>query len=134
MNKTLIAPLFAILTLSACGKTDTPAPSPPPAPTPAPVVQATPAPPAMEAPATTPEPATAPTAEAPTPAPAETGSASAAASAMGSGDTYVVARGDTLYGIAKAHSVAVNDLAKWNDISDPAMLHVGKELHLSAGK
>ncbi len=46
--------------------------------------------------------------------------------------TYVVQKGDTLYSIAKAHGVSVDQLALWNDIKDPAKLQPGMTLKLSA--
>jgi LysM repeat protein len=45
---------------------------------------------------------------------------------------YTVVKGDTLYSIARKHRVNVRDLAKWNDIKDPAQLRVGQQLRLSA--
>jgi len=43
-----------------------------------------------------------------------------------------VAKGDTLYGIAKRHGVAPRDLARWNKLKDPNHLRVGQELRLKA--
>jgi LysM repeat protein len=45
---------------------------------------------------------------------------------------YTVVKGDTLYSIARKHRVNVRDLAKWNDIKDPAQIRVGLQLRLSA--
>lgn len=42
--------------------------------------------------------------------------------------TYVVRRGDTLYSIARAHGVDYRDLARWNNLNDPAAIEVGQEL------
>jgi murein DD-endopeptidase MepM/ murein hydrolase activator NlpD len=46
---------------------------------------------------------------------------------------YVVARGDTLSGIAAAHSVRLGDLVALNGTVDPERLHVGTTLRLPAG-
>ncbi|MCC7079803.1 MAG: peptidoglycan DD-metalloendopeptidase family protein [Burkholderiales bacterium] len=42
--------------------------------------------------------------------------------------TYTVKRGDTLYAIANAHGVGYRDLARWNNISNPAAIEVGQVL------
>lgn len=42
--------------------------------------------------------------------------------------TYIVRRGDTLYSIARAHGLDYRDLARWNNLSDPAAIEVGQEL------
>ncbi|MEK5133698.1 N-acetylmuramoyl-L-alanine amidase [Bacillus sp. FSL W8-0645] len=44
--------------------------------------------------------------------------------------TYVVKSGDTLTSIAKAHGVTVQDLQKWNDISDPNKIQIGQVLKI----
>lgn len=81
------------------------------------------------APATTTTPATTTMPE----AGAGTSGASAAGAMQGSGaGMYRVERGDTLWGIAQENRVNYNDLAEWNDISDPGMLREGQELRLSA--
>ena len=41
---------------------------------------------------------------------------------------YVVRRGDSLYSIAKANSVAVQELAAINELSDPARLSIGQAI------
>lgn len=47
--------------------------------------------------------------------------------------TYrVVARGDTLYGIAQAAGVRVQDLAAWNSLAPPYLIVPGQRLRLSA--
>jgi len=46
------------------------------------------------------------------------------------GDTYTVARGDTLSGIAKRTGVSVNDLMAINGVGDPSQLQVGQVLAL----
>ena len=45
--------------------------------------------------------------------------------------TYVVRRGDTLYSIARAHGVDHRDLARWNNIANPAAIEVGQELRVT---
>lgn len=55
-----------------------------------------------------------------------------AAPAVAAGGTYTVQRGDTLYGIAESRDLTANDLARWNDISDPRKLRIGQELRLTA--
>jgi lipoprotein NlpD len=45
---------------------------------------------------------------------------------------YIVAKGDTLYSIAKKNGVNYRDLARWNKIKDPRRLRVGQELRLTA--
>lgn len=47
--------------------------------------------------------------------------------------TYVVRAGDTLYSIARAHSVTWQDIAMWNNITDPSQLRVGQTLRVSEG-
>jgi lipoprotein NlpD len=42
--------------------------------------------------------------------------------------TYVVKRGDTLYAIAAAHGINYRDLARWNNITNPAAIEVGQSL------
>ncbi len=44
--------------------------------------------------------------------------------------TYIVQRGDTLYGIALKNSLDVGQLAEINNIADPGELRVGQELYL----
>lgn len=46
--------------------------------------------------------------------------------------TYVVRPGDTLYSIARAHNVTWQDIALWNNITDPSQLRVGATLQVSA--
>lgn len=43
-------------------------------------------------------------------------------------DVYVVQAGDTLYAISQDLSVAVEDLAELNEITDPSQLFVGRRL------
>jgi len=56
-----------------------------------------------------------------------------AAPEPGSGQTHVVARGETLSGIAAAYDVRLGDLVALNDTADPQRLHVGTTLRLPAG-
>lgn len=46
------------------------------------------------------------------------------------GATAVVQRGDTLYGVATRHGVAVRDLAAWNGIAPPYTIYPGQRLRL----
>ena len=46
------------------------------------------------------------------------------------GREYVVARGDTLYGIAFRHGVDFRDLARWNRIASPYTIYPGQRLKL----
>jgi len=48
-----------------------------------------------------------------------------------SGDSYVVAKGDTLYSIAFRKGVDFRDLAQWNGISTPYTIWPGQRLTLS---
>lgn len=115
--KTWIALPVLLLLLSACGKKEEAAPPPPP---PAPQQEA----PGSAAPATAPE---APVAGAPAPS-------SPADQAKPGSDKYVVAKGDTLYGIAQKHGLKSRELARWNNIKNPRRLRVGQELQLTAPK
>ena len=45
-------------------------------------------------------------------------------------DVIVVAKGDTLYSLARKHSVSVSDLAKINNLHEPYVLSVGQKLHV----
>lgn len=49
-----------------------------------------------------------------------------------SGATHKVAKGETLYSIAKAAGRSVDDLAAWNGLADPTQIKVGQELRLTA--
>lgn len=55
-----------------------------------------------------------------------------AAAAPASAGRYVVRRGDTLYSIALEHGVDFRDLARWNNLDDPAKIRVGQTLQVSA--
>jgi LysM repeat protein len=45
-----------------------------------------------------------------------------------SGDSHVVARGETLTSIAKMHNVSVGELQKFNHIDNPLKLQAGQTL------
>jgi LysM repeat protein len=45
-----------------------------------------------------------------------------------SGDSHIVARGETLTSIAKMHNVSVSDLQKFNHIDNPLKLQAGQTL------
>lgn len=135
--KTLLIAAACIPLLAACNK-DVPTPE-----TTAPAVEV-PAATATEPPAAALPPATEstePTATtttpvtASTPAPAagvESSGASLAGATQGSGGTYVVDKGDTLWSIAEKNGIGHGNLAKWNNIDDPRDLRVGQKLTLSA--
>ena len=58
---------------------------------------------------------------------------SVAGATQGAGDgMYMVDKGDTLWNIAERNGIPHGDLAKWNDISDPRQLQVGRKLRLTA--
>ncbi|MEO8937413.1 MAG: LysM domain-containing protein [Burkholderiaceae bacterium] len=122
--KAWIPPVIAVIALAGCGKSDN-APKPIPAPIeqPAPVPAPAPPPPVVE-----------PAAPPPAEPPAVTAPPSAAAMERPktAGHTHVVARGETLYRIARENKVKVTDLAKWNDLSDPSHIAVGRKLRLRA--
>lgn len=48
-----------------------------------------------------------------------------------SGDEYVVARGDTLSAIAAAAGVHYRELARWNRLSPPYVIHPGQRLRVT---
>lgn len=102
VTKRLAAYAILLLVLFACGKKDEPAPKPPPAP------------PTQTAPQAGPEPST-PSGE----------------SAKLTDGKHIVAKGDTLYSIAKKNGLDHRDLATWNNIKDPRRLRVGQELRLT---
>lgn len=68
---------------------------------------------------TTPPPAAAPVAAAP---------AAASATTPSGGNAHVVAKGETLISIAKAHKLSVDDLQKFNHIEDPRKLQAGQTI------
>ncbi len=57
-----------------------------------------------------------------------------AEAAAGGAATYVIRPGDTLYSIARAHNLSWQDLASWNNITDPSQLRVGHSLRVGAGQ
>ena len=70
----------------------------------------------------TPAPAT------PVAAPATSTSAAASPATPTSGNAHVVAKGETLISIAKAHKVGVDDLQKFNHIEDARKLQAGQTI------
>ena len=52
-------------------------------------------------------------------------------SSQAAAGTYVVKRGDTLFGIARAHNVSVADITRLNDLIDPNRLEPGQVLRMS---
>lgn len=60
------------------------------------------------------------------------GGSVAGAQASGTAQTYVVRPGDTLYSIARQHSVTWQEIASWNGIADPSQLRVGRTLQVGA--
>lgn len=123
--KAWISPVIAVLALAGCSKSDdAPKPSPAPIEQPAPAPAPAPSPPVVvESPAPQPAEARAPAAPPP---------AAASQTPKPTGDTHVVAKGETLYRIARENKVKVTDLAKWNGVSDPGHIVVGQRLRLSA--
>lgn len=65
-------------------------------------------------------------------APAPAAKPAPAAPAAAAPGTYVVKRGDTLYGIALDHGLDYKDLAAWNGIANPNLIQVDQVLRLSA--
>ncbi|MFD4836854.1 peptidoglycan DD-metalloendopeptidase family protein [Achromobacter sp. NPDC058515] len=49
------------------------------------------------------------------------------------GGSYVVKPGDTLYKIARANNVDIENIKRWNNISDPNQISVGQVLKMSGG-
>jgi lipoprotein NlpD len=56
--------------------------------------------------------------------------AAAAAAGDQRPDTYVVKRGDTLYGIALDHGQDYRDIARWSNLADPNSIEVGQVLRV----
>lgn len=50
-----------------------------------------------------------------------------------SGNNYIVKKGDTLYSIAKANNVTVNQLLAWNPSIDPKALKIGARVTVKGG-
>jgi lipoprotein NlpD len=65
------------------------------------------------------------------PAPVEEHSLSSRKSALSADGSYVVGKGDTLYAIAFKYDVDPHDVAKWNGITSPYVIHPGQSLRLS---
>ena len=110
--KRFVAPAILLLVLFACGKKEEPASEGPPAP------------PTQTDPGVVQSPAVSPSQTR-----AEPASPSGESVKLADGN-YIVAKGDTLYGIAKKNSLDYRDLAKWNELEDPNRLRVGQELRL----
>ncbi|MGB3392182.1 MAG: peptidoglycan DD-metalloendopeptidase family protein [Stenotrophomonas sp.] len=49
------------------------------------------------------------------------------------GQTATVRRGDTLYALARIHNITPGDLAAWNGLSAPYVIHPGQSLRLYPG-
>jgi lipoprotein NlpD len=66
------------------------------------------------------------------PAPVEEKSTVSTKRQLNSDGTYSVRSGDTLYAIAFHYGLDPQDIAKWNRISSPYLIHPGQKLHLYA--
>ena len=66
------------------------------------------------------------------PAPVEEQSTLVGKRKLNSDGTYSVRSGDTLYAIAFHYGMDPQDMAKWNDISSPYVIHPGQNLRLLA--
>ena len=55
------------------------------------------------------------------------------ASSAQSGGSYVVKPGDTLYKIARTNNVDIENIKRWNNITDPNQISVGQVLKMSGG-
>jgi membrane-bound lytic murein transglycosylase D len=53
---------------------------------------------------------------------------------VGSQDPHVVRQGETLYGIARAYSIPLNDLARWNNLKFDEGIKIGQVLTLVSPK
>lgn len=49
------------------------------------------------------------------------------------GQTAIVRRGDTLFGLARTHNITPRDLAAWNGLSEPYTIYPGQSLRLYPG-
>lgn len=130
--KTLLTAVACITLLSACKKDEPVAVATVPVEVPA--ASTTVAPPASMPPATMESDMAATTATtATTPDVTSTSGSSVAGATQGAGDgMYVVDKGDTLWNIAERNGIAHGDLAKWNNVSDPRELQIGRQLRLTA--
>jgi LysM repeat protein len=68
--------------------------------------------------------------ETPTPAPAQTATTEAPKPTPQSGNTHVVAKGETLTSIAKMHKVSVEELKKFNRIENDRTLQIGQTIQI----
>jgi LysM repeat protein len=66
--------------------------------------------------------------ETPSPTPASNASAEAPKPAQQSGNSHVVAKGETLTSIAKMHKVTVEELQKFNHIENDRKLQIGQTI------
>jgi LysM repeat protein len=66
--------------------------------------------------------------ESPTPAPSASTAVTEAPKAPQSGNTHVVAKGETLTSIAKLHKVTVEELQKFNHIENDRKLQIGQTI------
>lgn len=46
------------------------------------------------------------------------------------GQTVTIRKGDTVYALARIHSITPNDLIAWNNLSNPSTIHPGQVLRL----
>jgi len=49
-------------------------------------------------------------------------------------DTYTVKKGDTLYSIGLEYGFDYKEIAQWNNIQAPYVIHIGRQLKLKEGK
>lgn len=66
------------------------------------------------------------------PAPIEDYSGTMVKRQLNADGSYYVRAGDTLYGIAFSYGLDHRDVARWNEISSPFVIHPGQKLQLSA--
>ena len=66
--------------------------------------------------------------ETPTPAPAQSATTEAPKATPQSGNSHVVAKGETLTSIAKMHKVSVDELKKFNRIENDRTLQIGQTI------
>jgi LysM repeat protein len=68
--------------------------------------------------------------ETPTPAPSTTATTDAPKPSPPSGNSHVVAKGETLTSIAKMHKVSVDELKKFNRIENERTLQIGQTIQI----